>query len=72
MGNVQILMTFPLWSCLNVSAIDPDPTVNGHDPATPARKRNTISIDRLDDPAAGETENHEEERVDVVDVETTI
>jgi hypothetical protein len=29
--------------------MEPEPTVNGHDPATPARKRNTISIDKLVD-----------------------
>jgi hypothetical protein len=44
-----MLMTFPRWSCLNVSAMDPDPTVKGHEPAVPARKRNTINIDRLVD-----------------------
>jgi hypothetical protein len=49
MGKVQILITFPRWSCLKVSAIEPDPTVRGHEPAVPARNRKTISIDRFVD-----------------------
>lgn len=42
-------MTFPRSSCLNVSAIVPDPTVIGLDPATPARNRKTMSIEILVD-----------------------
>ena len=49
MGKLQMDMTLPRCSCLKVSAIVPEPTVMGQDPATPAKKRNTISIEMLVD-----------------------
>jgi hypothetical protein len=51
MGNVQMDMTLPRSSCLNVSAMLPDPTVRGHDPDTPAKKRQMIKDVKLVDRA---------------------
>lgn len=49
MGKLHIDMTLPLCSCLKVSAIVPEPMVMGEEPATPAKKRNTINIEILVD-----------------------
>ena len=47
MGRVHVDITMPLSSCLQQSAIVPDPIVMGHDPASPARKRMTMIIGML-------------------------
>lgn len=45
--KVQNTIAIPLFSSGTMSAMDPAPSVMGHDPAIPAKRRRTIKAARL-------------------------